>query len=88
LELLIGVLTHTIYPEFDRMEGPAEYRERLCPDIQEAEQGWVIFHPELARAQGRDWPLHAQAMVGLQRLRNVRACVERATGRQHSRSHD
>ena len=77
LELLIGALTHTVYSQLDKMEGPEEYREQLCPDIEESEEGWVIFHPELARAQGRDWPLHAQTMVGLQRLRNVRMCVER-----------
>jgi O-methyltransferase len=76
LELLIGALTHTIYPKLDRMEVPAEYQDRLAEGVEEAEEGWMIFHPELARAQGRDAPLYGQTMVGLQRMRSVRRCVE------------
>ena len=33
------------------------------------------FDPEL-REDGRDWPADAETMVGLKRLRNIRACVE------------
>jgi O-methyltransferase len=76
LELLIGALTHTIYPTLDRMEVPAEYQDRLDKGVEHAEEGWMIFHPELARAQGRDTPLYAQTMTGLQRMRSVRRCVE------------
>jgi O-methyltransferase len=76
LELLIGALTHTIYPGVDRMEPPAELIERLTPSMREADDKWMIFYPEIARAQGRDWPLHAQSMVGLERMRSVRRCVE------------
>jgi hypothetical protein len=76
LELLMGALTHTIYPTLDRMEVPAEYMDRLAEGVEETDEGWMIFHPELARAQGRDTPLHAQTMVGLQRMRSVRRCVE------------
>jgi O-methyltransferase len=76
LELLIGGLTHTIYPRVDQMELPEELVERLTPGMREAEDKWMIFHPELARAQGRDWPLYAQTMIGLERMRSVRRCVE------------
>jgi O-methyltransferase len=30
------------------------------------------------RSDGRDWPRFAHTMIGLERLRNVRSCVERA----------
>jgi O-methyltransferase len=76
LELLIGALTHTIYPGVDRMEVPADFEERVATDVAEADEGWMIFHPELARVQGRDWPLYGQTMVGLERMRSVRRCVE------------
>ncbi len=29
-----------------------------------------------ARASGADWPLHAETMVGLQRLENLQACID------------
>ena len=76
LELLTGALTHTLYPMLDKMEVPAEYVDRVAEGVDEADEGWMIFHPELARAQGRDTPLYAQTMVGLQRMRSVRRCVE------------
>ncbi len=31
---------------------------------------------ERARAEGRDWPARAHAMIGLKRLANIRTCVE------------
>lgn len=76
LELLIGSLTHTIYPRVDSMELPADLQDRLAAGMGEAEEGWMIFHPEMARVQGRDWPLYAQTMIGLERMRSVRRCVE------------
>jgi hypothetical protein len=38
----------------------------------------LVFDPERSREEGRDWPLYAQTMVGIERLRNVRRCVESA----------
>lgn len=76
LELLIGGLTHTIYPKVDRMELPEELVERLAPSMRKAEDKWMIFYPDLARAEGRDWPLYAQTMIGLERMRSLRRCVE------------
>lgn len=76
LNLLIGSLTHTVYPGVDTIEVPEELQERLAPGIAESGEGWMLFRPELARAEGRDWPLYAQTMVGLERMRSVRRCVE------------
>jgi O-methyltransferase len=76
LELLIGALTHTIYSGSDTMEVPQDLQERLAAHMGNSEEGWMMFHPELARVQGRDWPANAQTMVGLERLRSVRSCVE------------
>jgi O-methyltransferase len=62
LDLLIGALTHTIYAGVDLEETPDPIREE----------------PGRRRAEGRDVPRYAQTMVGLERLRNVRRCVETA----------
>jgi O-methyltransferase len=78
LDLLIGALTHTIYSGADTPEVPPELAERLVPVMADAKDRWMIMHPEAARVEGRDWPLFAQTMIGLKRLRNVRHCVETA----------
>ncbi len=78
LELLIDALTHAIYPRVDTMEVPEELKERLAPGMAETGEGWIFSYPELARAEGRDWPLYAQTMIGLERMRSVRRCVETA----------
>jgi len=78
LELLIGSLTHTIYAGVDAMEIPAEAREVFTEWLTGSEDAWMVFNPERARTEGRDWPLYAQTMVGLERMRNVRRCVETA----------
>jgi O-methyltransferase len=76
LELLIGALTHTIYPGVDAIEVPEHAQEGFARAIADAGEGWMLWDPERARAEGRDWPRYAQTMVGLERLRNVRGCVE------------
>jgi O-methyltransferase len=77
LELLIGALTHTLYEGVDTMRPPEELQQTLAPAIVEADEGSFLFDPARARAEGRDWPLFAQTMVGPERMRNVRHCVER-----------
>ncbi len=45
------------------------------------EQRWRVVRPgadRATRAVGNDWPPHAETMVGLARLANVRACVTAA----------
>jgi O-methyltransferase len=76
LELLIGSLTHTLYAGVDTMQPPEHLRQSLAPAIIESDEGSFLFDPARARAEGRDWPLFAQTMVGLERMRNVRRCVE------------
>ena len=77
IELLIGALTHTLYAELDLVDVPDEIREALEEEMKTAEDAWILGRPDIARAQGRDWPRLAQTMVGIERLRNVRFAVER-----------
>lgn len=76
LDLLERAVTHTLYdpadtgppPEFARAAFEREFKRLgIRPEPISAEQ---------MRAEGRDWPVYAPTMVGLERLRNVRACVE------------
>jgi O-methyltransferase len=76
LELLIGALTHTIYEGVDTMEVPERDKEAMAKAIVKRGEVGLLFDPERARAEGRDWPQYAQTMVGLERMRNVRECVE------------
>jgi len=59
------------------MPVPAEVREEFREALRGTDEAALIFDHEGSRAQGRDWPRYAQTMVGLERLRNVRRCVER-----------
>jgi O-methyltransferase len=76
LDLLIGSLTHTLYAGVDSRESPVEHREAFAKAMVEAGEGELLFDPERARAEGRDWPVYAQSMVGTERMNNVRQCVE------------
>jgi O-methyltransferase len=82
LELLIGSLTHTLYAGVDQIPVPAEGQREFFRAIVEAGEGALLFDPQQARAEGRDWPRYAQTMVGLERMRNVRGCVETALAEQ------
>jgi O-methyltransferase len=75
LELLAGSLTHTIYAGVDRIDPPSGTRA-MIEAIDDPYERRLVFDPERSREEGRDWPLYAQTMVGLERLRNVRRCVE------------
>jgi O-methyltransferase len=81
LDLLIGALTHTLYAGVDRLEQPleafpSEDADRVREELQGPNDPHKFFDRERNRAEGRDWPLYAQTMIGLGRIRNVRACVE------------
>lgn len=43
---------------------------------EEPDDGRSLEERRAARAEGRDWPAHAETMVGRARLDNVQACVE------------
>jgi O-methyltransferase len=73
LDLLIGALTHTLYPDVDAIEPPAELFE--AGGMFTREEYRERADPQAERSEGRDWPRHGQTMVGLKRMRNIRDCV-------------
>lgn len=83
LDLLKHALTHTLYSGSDSVPFPSRGRLRRAVVEQLRRRGFVkiIDRPdhEQQRAQGADWPLFAQTMVGLHRLDNLRWCIERLT---------
>lgn len=80
LELLIGAITHTLYRPIDVRPLPPEIQRQWQAAIEEemARTGkpFVLPPPEREREEGRDRPLFAQTMIGLKRMRNLRAAVE------------
>ena len=62
IDLLKRAVMHTLYRPLDI----GARTEEVQRDLDE----------EQTRALGRDWPVYAQTMVGLQRLDNVQYCVE------------
>jgi O-methyltransferase len=80
LDLLIGALTHTLYREVDSLEFPFELKELVHDDLRaelsEADDPGTLLDPKRLRAEGRDWPRHGQTMIGLERMRSLRDCVE------------
>lgn len=85
LNLMARVLTRYGFPSAGALvEPPEDSFARYLTELLEEDLG----HPvELSRPLevdlrerevGRDWPLHAETMVGLHRLRNVRCCIESA----------
>jgi len=80
LQLLKGAVSHTLYAEVD---GGIHYRRNL------AARGLLALLRRYGitpvrtgaraasdRAQGRDWPVFAQTMIGTARLDSLQACVE------------
>jgi hypothetical protein len=84
LDLLEGALTHTLYHPPDTRELPPDVKEEFAEEFLRlgvAQEFLRLGEPKDARdaerrAEGKDWPVYAQTMVGLKRLRNVRDCVE------------
>ena len=80
LELLIAAITHTLYRPIDVRPLPPEIQRQWQAAIEQevARTGkpFVLPPPEQEREQGRDRPLYAQTMIGLQRMRNLRSAVE------------
>jgi O-methyltransferase len=59
---LVGVGTESVYRTFE--EEPRIYSRELPAEQMDY------------RVSGRDWPLHAMTMIGLQRLDDLQSCVE------------
>jgi O-methyltransferase len=80
LDLLRGALTHTVYAESDAgVYSPrsplGRWLLRLLAKRRMAVMRLALSH-ESYRAEGRDWPVFAQTMVGLARLDQLRTAVE------------
>jgi O-methyltransferase len=80
LELLIGALTHTLYAGIDVLRFPDQLKKLVHDDLRaelrKSEAPGVLLNPQRLRAEGRDWPQYGQTMIGLERLRSLRKCVE------------
>jgi O-methyltransferase len=80
LDLLKGALTHTVYAESDAgVYAPRNPLGRVLLRVL-ARRDLVLMRLALPhdsyRAEGRDWPVFAQTMVGLARLDQLRAAIE------------
>lgn len=78
LDLLEGAITHTLYDPPDTRPLPEDVQRAIMEELRRTGETLTLRSPQEERAQGRDRPLYAQTMIGLERLRNVRACVESA----------
>ena len=81
LELLKRSLTHTLYPTgSDAVSYPPRNPAKKWLRKQMQKRGLVEIRlgadHEKARAEGKDWPLFGQTMVGFDRLDNFRQCIE------------
>ena len=80
LDLLQGAITHTLYHPPDVRPAPQYAQEAFESEFRRAGVDLGRLTPRLARREGRDWPVYAPTMVGVERLRNVRHCVETVLG--------
>jgi O-methyltransferase len=80
LDLLERSLTHTLYPGADAVGFPSRGRIRRWVMERLRKRGIVpvrvLPDHERQRAEGKDWPLFAQTMVGHDRLQNLRSAIE------------
>lgn len=90
LDLLKRCLTRSVFEEgYQAVEPPVGRFERLLfawIGRWLAARGWNVVHPAPfdpdLRAEGRDWPLEAETMIGLHRLDNLQQCVTDLIRRQ------
>lgn len=76
LDLLVAGLTHTLYDPPDTRPLPADVQRAILEEVQRSGVPLELRTPQEERAQGRDRPVYAQTMIGLERLGNLRRCVE------------
>ena len=81
LELLQRSLTHSLYSGSDAVGFTSRsFLRRKLLEFLRTRKGIVpvriLPEQEQLRAEGKDWPMFAQTMIGVERLRNVRRCVE------------
>ncbi len=79
LDLLERAITHTLYFPPDVRDDPPQVRESFAEELQRAGiEEFDVLNDWQRREQGRDWPVYAQTMIGMKRIRNLRECVETA----------
>lgn len=77
IDLLEGAVTHALYHPPDAGQTPEFAREAFARAFRETREPFALApDPQALRVEGRDWPIYAPTMIGRQRLRNVRRCVE------------
>ena len=80
LDLLIGAITHTLYRPIDVRPLPPEvqrqWQEAIQKEVEETGKPFVLPPPEKEREEGRDRPMYAHTMIGMHRMRNLRAAIE------------
>ncbi len=76
LDLLAGAITHTLYDPPDTRPLPQDVQDAIRAEIERTGVPLEMRTPQEERAQGRDRPVYAQTMIGLERLANVRSCAE------------
>lgn len=76
LNLLERALTHSLYHPPDSRQPPEFVRDAFVRELRRSGQELSLAEPELARVHGIDWPVYAPTMIGRNRLRSVRRCVE------------
>jgi O-methyltransferase len=76
LDLLERAVTHTLYHPPDAGEPPEFAREAFTREFERLGIEIEYRGPGRARIEGRDWPVYALTMSGLERTRNVRRCAE------------
>jgi O-methyltransferase len=80
LDLIEKALLHTLYDPPDTQPSPeffhTAFMDALERDGIDPATLALKSTPEVNRAQGRDWPIYAQTMIGAKRLRNLRRCIQ------------
>lgn len=77
LDLTKRALTHLLYRPLDiHFEDTGDVPDDELREAAAKEMSRPGFDWAEVRAEGRDWPLFAQTMIGLKRLDNVQHCVE------------
>jgi len=76
VDLLEKAVTHTLYFPPDKGRSPEHVRASFDRELERKGEELGEFLDAELREEGRDWPIYAQTMIGLQRIRNVRECVE------------
>ena len=76
LDLLVGAVTHTLYEPVDTRPMPEEVQQAIREELERTGERLELRSPREERAEGRDRPMYAQTMIGLNRMQSLRECAE------------